>query len=73
MMHRAGAPLENELAWRISGALAFPVIAFLLLAVITGPLFVLVDLRQAVRNIEAKTRGELTGPLRFDERKEPTF
>lgn len=70
MMQSAGVLPENEFAWKILGALAFPAIAFLFLAVITGPLFVLVDLRHAVRSIEAKARGEVISALPFD-RKEP--
>jgi hypothetical protein len=70
MMQSAGVLPEYEFAWKIIGALSFPVITFLLLAVITGPVFVLLDLRQAVRNIEAKARGEVISSL--PERKEPT-
>ena len=70
MMYSAGVLPENEFAWKIVGALAFPVIAFLLLVVIYGPVLVLLDLRDAVRNIEAKARGEVIS--RLPERKEPT-
>jgi hypothetical protein len=72
MMERAGAVLANVFAWKICGALVFPSIAFLLLAAITGPLFILVDLRHAVRNIEARSREEVTRSLPL-ERKEPSF
>src|SRR5688572_23598733 len=71
VMRSAGLLPDHELAWKIVGALAFPVIAFLFLAVIYGPLFILVDLRRAVRNIEAKARGEVISWL-APERKEPT-
>jgi hypothetical protein len=70
MMHSAGVLPTYEFPWRIIGALAFPVIAFLVVAVIAGPVFVLLDLRHAVRNIEAKARGEAISWLQ--ERKEPT-
>src|SRR5262245_19305768 len=70
MMMNAGVLPEYEFAWKIVGALAFPVIAFLILAWITGPLFVLLDLRHAVRDIEAKARSEVSNWL--PERKEPT-
>ena len=70
LMMSAGVIPEHELAWKIVGALAFAVIAFLFLAVIAGPLFVLMDLRHAVRSIEAKTRGEVIGSLP-SERQEP--
>lgn len=71
MMQTAGLLPEHEFAWKIIGALAFPAITFLFLAVIYGPLFILVDLRHAVRNIEAKARGEVISWL-APERKEPT-
>ena len=70
MMQSAGVLPENEFAWQIMGALAFSVIAFLFLAWITGPFFVLLDIRHAIRNIEAKARGEVISWL--PERKEPT-
>jgi hypothetical protein len=72
MMESAGAVLTNEFAWKICGAFVFPVIAFLFLAAIYGPFFILVDLRHAVRSIEARAREEGAGspPL---ERREPSF
>jgi hypothetical protein len=70
-MQSAGLIPTYEFAWKIIGALAFPVIAFLFLALAFGPLLALLDLRQAVRNIEAKARGEVTSLPPFM-RKEPT-
>ena len=72
MMLSAGVTPDHDFVWRIIGALAFPVITFLFMAVITGPLFVLVDLRRAVKNIEARARGEVVGTLP-SERKEPKW
>jgi len=74
MMHDAGAVLANEFAWKLLGALVFPVLTFLVLAVITGPILILVDLRNAVRSIEARLeRGnEVGGSLRL-ERREPSL
>jgi hypothetical protein len=72
MMESAGALLTNEFAWKICGAFVFPVVAFLLLAVIYGPLFILVDLRQAVRSIEARAREGGDGSPAV-ERREPSF
>jgi uncharacterized membrane protein len=72
MMESAGALLTNEFAWKMCGTLVFPIITFLVLALITGPLFVLVDIRRAVRNIEGRAREEVTRSLPF-ERKEPSF
>ena len=71
LIHSAGAIPEPEFGWKIAGALAFSVIAFLSLAVVTGPLLMLVDIRRAVRSIEAKARAEASSSLLF-ERKEPT-
>jgi hypothetical protein len=74
IMNDAGAVLTNEFAWKLCGALLFPVITFLVLAVITGPLLVLVDVRQAVRRIEARLeRSEDVGASLPLERREPTL
>jgi hypothetical protein len=73
-MNNAGAVLANEFAWKLFGALLFPVITFLVLAVITGPFVVLVDVRQAVRRIEARLeRGEDVSASLPLERREPTL
>ena len=37
LLKRSGAILENELAWRILGAVVSPVVAFLILVVLFGP------------------------------------
>src|SRR3989449_5363393 len=55
IMNDAGAVLTNEFAWRICGALVFPILAFLVLAVITGPFLILVDVRNGPV-ITAKTK-----------------
>ncbi len=74
MMQDAGAVLANEFAWKLTGALVFPVLTFLVLAVITGPILILVDLRNAVRSIEARAEpgDELDGLLGLG-RREPTM
>jgi hypothetical protein len=76
IMHSVGLIPEHEVAWKIIGALAFPVIAFLFLAVIMGPMLVIVDIRDAIRNIEAKARSNVVGGQAISwphpERKEPT-
>jgi hypothetical protein len=56
-LRAAGAILENEVVWQISGALFFPVVTFLMLAVLVGPLLMLVDIRKSVRALEAKSNG----------------
>jgi len=73
LMNDAGAVLTPEFAWKIFGALVFPVITFLVLAVIIGPLLILMDVRQAVRNIEARLeRGEDVSKSLPFERREPS-
>ena len=49
--------LENEVAWRISGAIFLPVVTFLALVVVMGPILALLDIRKSVRSLEAATRG----------------
>jgi hypothetical protein len=69
-----GASPFTEVTWKILGACAFTVVAFLLLAVVTGPLLILMDVRHVVRSIEAKlvSRLGLEGaPLKV--RREPTI
>ena len=56
MLRSSGWILENETAWRILGAVVSPVVAFLVLVVIFGPILVLVDIRKSVRSLEAATR-----------------
>lgn len=74
MMNNAGAVLANEFTWKIIGALVFPIIAFLVLAVIIGPLLVLVDVRNAVKNIEARLeRGKDASNSPPLERREPSL
>ena len=74
LMNDAGAVPTYELAWKLFGALLFPILTFLALAVLIGPLLILVDIRQAARHIEARlARGEdLRTPLPL-ERREPTL
>ena len=74
IMNHAGAILTNEFALKILGALVFPVIAFLLLAAIIGPFLILVDVRDAVRNIEARLEGggDVSESLPL-QRREPSF
>lgn len=74
MLNDAGAILENEFAWKLGGALLFPVVAFLILTVVIGPLMILLDIRQALRRIDGRLGqgGEASMLLSF-ERKEPTL
>jgi hypothetical protein len=74
IMNAAGAILTPEFAWRILGAFVFPVITFLVLVVFIGPLLILMDVRQAVRNIETRLeRGEDVRKSLPFERREPSI
>ncbi len=57
ILKSSGWVLENETAWRIFGAVLSPVVAFLVLVVLFGPILVLVDIRKSVRSLEAATRN----------------
>jgi hypothetical protein len=72
ILNRVGWVLENETAWKIYGALFFPVATFLVSTVLIGPFLVLVDIRKSVRALEMKNRG--SGSTSRDlpaERREP--
>ena len=72
IMQALGASPFPEFTWKILGACAFVVVAFLLLAVITGPLLILMDVRHSLRSLDAKMvsrEGEDGG--RSAERREP--
>ena len=56
-LRSAGWILESEAAWKLSGAVFLPVVTFLVLAVLTGPFLVLVDIRKSVRAFEAANLG----------------
>jgi energy-coupling factor transporter transmembrane protein EcfT len=57
ILNGAGLILVNEAGWKIYGAVLFAVVTFLVLAVLTGPLLVLFDIRKSVRNLEEKNTG----------------
>ena len=52
ILKAAGLIPENELAWKVYGALFFLVAIFLALAVFIGPFLVLLDIRKSVRALE---------------------
>jgi hypothetical protein len=72
MLKAAQLILVNETGWRIYGALLLPVATFLVLAVLTGPVLVLVDIRKAVRALEANNGGTINRVLPAEPR-EPTL
>lgn len=51
-----GSP-SPEIAWKVFGAVVFVTIAFIVMAVVAGPILVLIDIRHAVRGIEARLNG----------------
>ena len=74
IMNAAGATPSPEFAWRILGALFFASIAFLCLAAVTGPIATLLDIKRAVRSIEARLEinaGTAQSPR--PERRDPTI
>jgi hypothetical protein len=74
IMSAVGAVPDYEIAWKLLGALAFPLISFLVMAAFFGPFLVLMDVRQAVRSIEARLdRGEDVRESPSFERREPTI
>jgi len=71
ILNAAGWILENETVWKISGALFFAVAAFLVSAVLTGPILVLVDIRKSVRALETKKSGSTSSRVLPAEPREP--
>jgi len=61
ILKSSGCVLENETAWRILGAVVSPVVAFLVMVVLFGPILVLVDIRKSVRALEASARVDGSG------------
>jgi hypothetical protein len=74
MLNAAGLLLENETAWQFYGALVFAAAMFLMLAVLTGPFLVLVDIQKSVRFLEMKNGGSESGSRVLPaEHKEPSL
>lgn len=74
ILDSAGLILEHEIAWKILGVLLFPAATFLLLSVFLGPMLVLVDIRNSVRNIATKNSGSGTSSRDLPtERSEPSW
>jgi hypothetical protein len=70
----AGATPSPELTWKLLGALLFSAIAFLTLAVVTGPIATLLDIKRSLKSIETRlekeSRASRAPPA---ERREPTI
>lgn len=55
ILESAGLILDDASAWSICGALVFLVLALPMLALLTGPLLVLIDIRKSLKIIEARS------------------
>ena len=74
IMSAAGAVFAPELTWKLLGALIFPAITFFILAIVAGPILILIDVRQAVRKIDARLgRKEDFERPQSSERREPSI
>ena len=61
ILKNAGWVPDSEIAWKIIGAVISPFVAFLILAVLFGPILVLIDIRKSVRSLEAFARNNANG------------
>jgi uncharacterized membrane protein len=72
VMSAAGLEFSSEFAGGVFGAIVLSAITFLVIAVVTGPIATLMDIRQAVRRIEARLdRAEDVGYSPPAERSDP--
>ena len=71
----AGWILENETGRKIYGALIFAVASFLVSAVLTGPILLLVDIRNLVRALDTKNSDSASSSSRVlpSEPREPSL
>jgi len=61
MLDTAGLVLDNRATGGVLGALVFPVVTFVALAVLVGPFLLLVDIRKSVRVLEARSTDDGNG------------
>ena len=61
LLKAAGGIVEFEAPWKFVGAVLFAAGAFVLLAVLTGPFLVLVEIRKSVAAIESQNNGRSGG------------
>ena len=64
----AGLILESEAAWKIAGGVFLPVVTFLMLAVLTGPFLILIDIRKSLRALETTSNRSSSSALPADYR-----
>ncbi len=72
MLKGAGLILEPQAGGTILGALLFGLAAFLVSAVVMGPILVLFDIRRSIRSLEAKD-GSFGAWVQKTERREPSL
>lgn len=72
LIEAAGWTLENETGWKIYGAILSTIVMFLALSVVTGPILLLIDIRNLLRGHKPKNAGD-SGIVRSVEPKEPTL
>jgi hypothetical protein len=72
MLKAVGGVVANEGALKIFGALLFGVAALLALAVVAGPMLLLVDIRKSVRTLEGNIPDNRSSRLTI-ERAEPSL
>ncbi|MGQ0578932.1 MAG: hypothetical protein ACT4PQ_08520 [Betaproteobacteria bacterium] len=68
----AGLILEPQAGGKILGALLFASAAFLVSAVVMGPILVLFDIRRSIRSLEAKD-GSFGARVQKTDRREPSL
>ena len=61
VLQAAGAIIEHEAAWKISGAVFFVIVVLCAATVVVGPMLVLLDIRKAVKAFETRNGGGSTG------------
>ena len=74
IMSYLGAIVTPEIGWKFFGALVLSAVTFLVLAVLTGPFLLLIDLRRTVRQIAASLErdGEVRESTPY-ERRDPSL
>jgi hypothetical protein len=72
VLEAAGWILDNKTGWKVYGALFSTVSTFLALSVVTGPILILVDIRNLLIGQKPKN-GNGNGVLRSVEPTEPTL
>jgi hypothetical protein len=72
LLNGAGLMLESHVGGKVIGGLIFAIAAFLVSAVVLGPILVLFDIRKSIRTLEARESGFAAWDQRA-ERKEPSL